>query len=257
VAMRRSPDGCPDPWPAGPVVTPPVLVAQSWSDAVFLHWRIPASAAERYMPPLVKPDVFLGSTWVGLIGFRLHGTRIGGAVPVPWLGSFTEVNVRLYTRGADGSRGVLFLSLDASRLGTVLAARAIGVPYVFSRCRPRHGPGDDVFGYDVKRFRGQGSSSFAVRPDFTRQAGDRLSLELTARFGAHARLAGRTLFVPNSHRPWPLHPAHLISFDDGLLRSSGFPMAGPPESVLFSPGVRTVFGPPRAVQRSGAGRTGG
>ncbi|MFP3468367.1 DUF2071 domain-containing protein, partial [Leifsonia sp. SIMBA_070] len=58
-------------------------MTQSWSEAVFLHWRLPASHAERYMPPLVEPDVFLGSTWVGLIGFRLHRTRLGGAVPVP------------------------------------------------------------------------------------------------------------------------------------------------------------------------------
>ena len=121
------------------------------------------------------------------------------------------------------------------------------------RCRPRHRPGE--FGYDVKRFRGQGCSSFAVRPDFTRQAGDRLSLELTARFGAHARIAGRTVFVPNSHRPWPLYPAYLTSFDDGLLPAAGFGISGPPESVLFSPGVRTVFGAPRTVRSFRPGRT--
>lgn len=246
--MSRFADGPSDPWPAGPAVSPPVLVAQSWSDAVFLHWRIPESTARRYLPPLVEPDVFLGSAWVGLIGFRLHGTRLGGAVPVPWIGSFTEVNVRLYTRGADGSRGVLFVSLDAPRLPAVLAARSIGVPYVFSRCRPRHRPEEGTYGYDVRRFRGQGHSTFAVRPDFSRQAADPLSLELTARFGAHARIAGRTLFVPNSHRPWPLHPASLASLDDGLAPAAGFPVSGPPESVLFSPGVRTIFGAPRRVR---------
>ena len=246
--MRRSTVGSLDPWPAGPVVSPPVLMTQSWSEAVFLHWRLPASHAERYMPPLVEPDVFLGSTWVGLIGFRLHGTRLGGAVPVPWIGDFTEVNVRLYTRGADGSRMVLFISLDASRLPAVLAARSVGIPYVFSRCRPRHRPGNATYGYDVARFRGQGHSTFDVEPDFGRQAADPLSLELTARFGAHARIGGRTLLVPNSHRPWPLHPARLTSLDDGLLPSAGFPVTGPPESVLYSPGVQTVFGVPRLVR---------
>lgn len=244
------------PWPAGPAVSPPVLVAQSWSDAVFLHWRIPVSTAKRYLPPLVEPDVFLGSTWVGLIGFRLHGTRLGGAVPVPWLGSFTEVNVRLYTRGADGTRGVLFISLDASRLPAVMAARMAGIPYVYSRCRPRRRKGGDTVGYDVGRFRGQGHSTFAVEPDFGRQAADPLSLELTARFGAHARLAGQTVFVPNSHRPWPLHPARLTSFDDSLLASAGIPVTGPPESVLFSPGVRTIFGVPSRVRRVGPGPAG-
>lgn len=250
--------GSADPWPAGPVLPPPVLVTQSWSDAVFLHWRVAAAAAARHMPPLVEPDVFHGSSWVGLIGFRLHGTNLGGALPLPWLGTFTEVNVRLYSRGADGTRGVLFLSLDASRLASVLAARAAGVPYVWSRCRQRdpRTPDRGACGYSVQRYGGGAASSFIVRPDFTRQADDSLSLELSARFGAHATFAGRTVFVPNSHRPWPLHPAELVEFDDGLLASAGFPVTGPPDSVLFSPGVRTVFGWPRAVRPAPDGSAG-
>lgn len=248
---RRDPA---DPWPAGPAVPSPILVSQHWSDAVFLHWRLPESVVRPYLPPLVEPDVFDGSTWVGLIGFRLHGTRIGGVLPAPWLGSFTEVNVRLYTRGADGSRGVLFVSLDASRLPAVLAARTLGIPYVWSGCRPLHDStrsagetGSGTYGYGVKRFGKQAQSVFTVHPDFGRQADDELSLELTARFGAHARLAGRTVFVPNSHRPWPLYPARLTTFADELLASAGFPVTGPPDTVHFSPGVRTLFGMPRIV----------
>lgn len=252
--MTRSRRDAADPWPAGPVVPPPVLVSQCWSDAVFLHWRIPAATARPYLPPLVEPDVFHGSSWLGLIGFRMHATKIGGRLPVPWLGSFTEINVRLYTRGADGSRGVLFLSLDASRLATVLAARTLGVPYVWSSCRPLYdgasGAGSTdgvVCGYEVRRFGKQAHSVFTVHPDFGSQADDDLSLELTARFGAHTRLAGRTLFVPNSHRPWPLHPARITSLDDGLLASAGFPLTGPPDTVHYSPGVKTLFGVPRVT----------
>lgn len=247
VSSRRHPE----PWPAGPKAPPPVLVTMFWSDAVFLHWRVQESAVRRFLPPHVEPDVFGGSTWVGLIGFRLHGTKIGGRVRVPWLGDFTEVNVRLYTRGADGSRGVFFLSLDASRLPAVLAARSLGVPYIWSRCRPLAGRiGDSragTYGYDVERFRGQAQSAFTVKPDFGQQANDDLSQELTARFGAHAKVAGRTVFVPVSHRPWALYPARLTSLDDGLLASAGLPVSGPPETIHFSPGVRSVFGRPRVL----------
>lgn len=226
----------------------PLVLEQSWADAVFLHWRISTSAAAPYLPAGVEPDVFDGSTWVGLIGFRVPGTRLGAVLPLPYLGSFTEVNVRLYSRGADGSRGVVFLSLDASRLAFVLAARAAGLPYVWSRCRPlvTDGPVPGC-GYDVERFRGQADSSFAVRPDLAREADDQLSLWLTARFGLYSRFAGRTLFLPNSHRPWPLHPATLTRFQDRLLTSAGFALEGQPESVLFSPGVRTRFGRPSAL----------
>lgn len=248
VPPRRFPE---DPWPAGPQVPGPLFVEQSWVDAIFLHWRVPAGAAARHLPPGVEPDVFCGSSWVGLIGFRMRGTRVGTVLPVPYLGSFTEINVRLYSRGRDGSRGVVFLSLDAARLLPVLGARFLHVPYVWSRCRPLAG-GAGEYGYDVGR-RGRGAHSrFAVLPDRERQATDPLSLELTARFGLHARIAGRTVFIPNSHRPWPLYPAELTQLEDQLVAAAGITVAGPPESVLFSPGVRTVFGRPSLVEGSGA-----
>lgn len=103
----------------------PWLMEQTWSEAVILHWRLPVTVASGFMPPGTEPDVFDGSTWVGLIGFRMSGVRLGQVLPMPYVGSFVEVNVRLYSRGADGSIGVVFLSLDASRLPVVLAARAL------------------------------------------------------------------------------------------------------------------------------------
>ncbi|WP_344119297.1 DUF2071 domain-containing protein [Kocuria aegyptia] len=221
---------------------------QTWAEAVILHWRLPVADAAGFMPPGTEPDVFGGSTWVGLIGFRMCGVRLGRVLPVPHLGSFVEVNVRLYSRGADGSAGVVFLSLDAPRLPVVLAARALGIPYVWSRCRSTGADGPEpVRGYEVARHHRQAGSSFAVRPDLAAQADDELSLELTARFGAHTRFAGRSVFLPVSHRPWPLHPAELVHLDDGLMGAAGLEVAGPPESVLFSPGVDTVFGRPRIV----------
>ncbi len=246
--MRERRSGGDDPWPAGPALPPPYLMEQSWSDAVILHWRLPPAVAADFMPPGVEPDVFDGSTWVGLIGFRMTGVRLGGVLPVPHVGSFVEVNVRLYSRAADGSRGIVFLSLDAPRLPVVLVARAAGIPYVWSRCRPTvTGGSAPIYGYDVERCHRQTGSSFAVRPDLSLQADDELSLELTARYGMHTRFAGRTVFLPVSHRPWPLHPAELTHLEDTLLSAAGLAVTGYPESVLFSPGVQTLFGNPRIV----------
>lgn len=238
-----------DSWPAGPMLPRPHLADQCWEDTVFLHWRIPASAAAPYMPPGVEPDVFAGSTWVGLIGLNMRRTRFGAIVPVPHLGTFPEVNVRLYSRAADGSRGVVFLSLDSPRLPVVLAARAAGVPYVWSRCRSTVTAGP-VYGYEVRRYRGQDGSSFTVRPDPSVQADDELSLELTARFAAHQRVIGRTLILPVSHYPWPLHPAELLHLNDGLLSAVGLDVGGPPDSVLFSPGVQARLGRPQPLRTS-------
>jgi uncharacterized protein YqjF (DUF2071 family) len=227
----------------------PLPVYQSWADVVFLHWRIPVGAAQPYMPPGVEPDVYAGMTWVGLIGFRVTGTCLGPHLRLPYAGTFTEVNVRLYSRDAAGRRGVVFLSLDADRLAFVLAARTAGLPYVWSRCRPTgmHGTSRG-YGYEVERFRGQGNSSFSAYPDMDHRAPDGLSLWLTARFGLHTRVGRRVFYLPIAHRPWPLYHAALAAFDDALVSAVGLTVHGPPDSVLYSPGVRTQFEQPLQVR---------
>jgi hypothetical protein len=89
-----------------------------------------------------------------------------------------------------------------------------------------------------------------VSPEPDVEATDPLSVHLTARFGLHTRFRGRTLYVPNSHGPWPLYRARLILLDDELVGAAGITVKGPPESVLFSPGVRTQFGRPRVLEHS-------
>ena len=245
---------------------------QWWTDAVFLHWRIPHAVAAPFMPPGVVPDEFDGSTWVGLIGFRMKGAGLGRGPGIPYFGSFNEINVRLYSKEPDGTRGVVFLSLDATRLAVVLAARAAGIPYVWSRAGFRAEGALDPFaslkggrpaglagpagaagvvepraGYWVRRFRGGARSDFAVAPEFDVEATDPHSLHLTARFGLHTRFRGRTLYVPNTHTAWPLYRAQVTHLEDQLVAAAGINVTGPPESVLFSPGVSTQFGRPRVL----------
>jgi uncharacterized protein YqjF (DUF2071 family) len=68
---------------------------------------------------------------------------------------------------------------------------------------------------------------------------------VTARWGLHTRAWGRTLHLPNEHPRWPLYRAELLDLDDTLIVSAGLPAPiGPPDSVLYSPGVPVVFGTP-------------
>ncbi|HJV98832.1 MAG TPA: DUF2071 domain-containing protein [Arthrobacter sp.] len=241
-----------DPWPDAPVLPGPVIMDQRWTDALFLHWRIPESTAAAFMPAGVVPDSFDGSAWVGLIGFRMRKAGLGRGPAVPFFGDFNEINVRLYSREPDGTRGVVFLSLDANRLAVVLAARAAGIPYVWSRAgfhppQADTGGGDNSTGYSVRRFHKGARSDFSVVPALGSVAVDPLSVHLTARFGLHTTFRGRTLYVPNTHTAWPLHRAEVTRLDDELISAAGINVAGPPDSVLFSPGVRTRFGRPRVL----------
>ncbi|MFD2362652.1 MULTISPECIES: DUF2071 domain-containing protein [unclassified Arthrobacter] len=98
----------------------PLPVHQPWADVIFLHWSISLAVARPCMPRGVEPRVCR----VGLIGFRVPGTYPGPGLGVPYAGTFTKVNVRLYSRDAAGRHGVVFRSLDADTLAFVLAARA-------------------------------------------------------------------------------------------------------------------------------------
>lgn len=220
----------------------PAIASQRWSELTFLHWRVDAARVAPLLPPGVRPDEHDGSSWVGLIPFRLDRARLFGSPPVPYLGSFVEVNVRLYGVDAAGRRGVVFRSLEASRLLAVLAARiTFGLPYRWaSTSMARSG---DVVEYRSRRHVG-GVSSRVVAQVGPQAVSDPLADFLTARWGMFTRPRGRTLFVPNSHEPWAVHAAELLDLDDGLVAAAGLPGVADraPDSVLFSPGVVTRFG---------------
>src|SRR4051812_23857264 len=79
------------------------LIQQRWSDAVFLHWRVEPAAVAGLLPGGTHPDTTPdGATWVGLIPFRLERTAFPPLPAVPWLGTFLETNVRLYSVDDDG-----------------------------------------------------------------------------------------------------------------------------------------------------------
>ncbi|MGN6521803.1 MAG: YqjF family protein [Actinomycetes bacterium] len=242
---RRSPEPVSE---HAPPLPPPTLMTQRWLDLTFLHWRVDPDVVAPLLPPGTRPDVFDGSTYVGLIPFRMVAAGIGGGPPVPWLGTFAETNVRLYSVDGTGRRGIVFLTLEASRLAVVLGARTVfGLPYPWARMSVRH-VGDAVEYTTARRWpapRGTGGR-IVVRPEEVVADPDPEAVFLSARWGLHVEHLGRTWYVPNRHEPWPLHRARLLHLDDELVGLCGFPdlAARPPDSLLWSPGVRTAFGRP-------------
>lgn len=222
------------------------IASQRWSDLTFLHWRVAAAEIAPLLPAGIEPDEFDGTSWVGLIPFRLDRATLFGSPPVPYLGSFVELNVRLYGVDSWGRRGVVFRSLEASRLAAVLAARAsFGLPYYWSRTRmQREGR---LFGYDSQRHGGGPSSMVRSRMGAPIRSGP-LADFLTARWGLFTHRGGKTVWIPNEHPPWQLHAAELLDLHDELVAAAGLPgiVDRRPDSVLYSPGVTTRFGAPES-----------
>ena len=188
-------------------------------------------------------------SYVGLVPFEMRGAG-PGRVPVPYFGRFAETNVRLYSVDDHDRHGILFRTLEASRFATVAIARVgLGLPYAWAQMAVERA--DDVVSYRSRR----------RWPDRARSARTALAVRLrepvepepveiwlTARWGLHTRVAGRTIWVPNHHGPWPLHRAEIAELDDDLVAACAIEVeAGRMLRALWSPGVRTTFGWPTTV----------
>ncbi|WP_375501258.1 YqjF family protein [uncultured Jatrophihabitans sp.] len=226
---------------------------QWWNDLAFIHWPVEPASVVRFFPPGTRPDVWSdGQTYVALVPFAMRRAGFGRGLPVPYFGSFLETNIRLYSVDDAGRHGVLFRSLEAARFAIVPFARiGFGMPYTWARMSldatsRRDG---DVVTYDsVRRWPRRG-----LRSRLSLRLGEvveptPLETWLTSRWGAHSRVAGRTVWVPNEHAPWPLREASLLELDDDLLAASGVRAAGVPLRALWSPGVRARFGRPSLVR---------
>ncbi|MFI6518670.1 YqjF family protein [Spirillospora sp. NPDC050679] len=228
---------------------------QTWRDVVFLHWPYDPAALEHLAPAGTRLDVRDGRTWVGVVGLRLTGVRVGGLLRLPYLGDFNELNVRLYTVGEDGRRSTVFLAMEAERLPVVTAARALlRLPYSWAHVTRRHH--DDIVSYGSRR-RLPGPAGAGL--EFSVRVGEPAAWDpvedfFTARWGLHTPWYGMPLYLPFAHEPWPLRSAELLDYTDGgLLEAAGVPAPeGPPTSVLYAGEVHPRSGPPLpALRRNG------
>jgi uncharacterized protein YqjF (DUF2071 family) len=236
------------PETARPVRRP--WLVQRWHDLAFLHWAVPPPVVAPFLPSGTTPDVLDGVTYVGLIGFRMVKLGLLRGPGLPYLGTFCETNVRLYSVDARGRRAVVFRSLDAARLIPVLTAQAtLRLPYKWARMRLTKTGG--LVRYSSRRLwpgPRAAANHMTVRVGAPIAEPTPVEHFVTARWGLHTRAWGRTLHLPNDHPRWPLHRAELVDLDDSLIASTGLPApAGPPVSVLYSPGVPVVFGSPGAA----------
>ncbi|WP_328902024.1 DUF2071 domain-containing protein [Streptomyces sp. NBC_00441] len=233
--------------PDAPGILRRPLLTQQWLDLCFVHWAVEPEAVAGLLPAGTVPDTFDGATYVGLVAFRMHRVGWLGLPGVPYLGSFPETNVRLYSVDERGRRGVVFRSLDASRLVPAAMGRlGFHLPYVWSRMRVEATGG--TIGYTSSR-RVPGPrgaySRITVRPGERIHRPTELEHFLTARWGLHQSLLGRTAYLRNDHPRWPLHRADLLLCEENLIEAAGLPAPGEaPISVLYSPGVPVRLGGP-------------
>jgi uncharacterized protein len=182
------------------------VIGQTLEDLLFAHWRVDPDALSPHVPPRLAIDHHDGSAWIGVTAFAVRGLRARGTLPLPYVSSFRELNVRTYVT-LDDKPGIWFFSLDASSRVAVAAARRLyRLPHF--RADITFDRNDERVVYECVRneekafscaYRGLGSPAAAARG----------SLEhfLVERYCLYAGHGGRLFRAEIHHRPWPLEQA--------------------------------------------------
>jgi len=233
----------------------PLVMRQTWSAIVWCHWPVAPELLAGRFPAGVRPDLFEGSAWVGLVPFEmrnLHPVVAGRSLPaVPTTREFSEVNVRTYVTGPRGP-GVWFDTLDASsRLGSLVARSAWSLPYVPARIRADASDGPTPRAWSVERSDGT-TAQVAVRAGAVITDHTDLDRFLTDRYALYARAwwwPGRTLWAPVAHLPWTLRVCDDIEVDASLVRAAGYPVPDNPAHVRAGDAADVEVGLPELIRR--------
>ena len=192
------------PWP---VPDEPWVMAQTWDDLLFAHYRAPAEALRRLVPEQLEVEEHDGSAWVGVTPFVLTGFRLRGTPALPAVSTFRELNVRTYVIAED-KPGIWFFSLDASSRLAVEAARlTYKLPYHHARISAQRG---EVIAYTCERVSDPARTfEGRYRPagEVANAAPGSLERFLTERYCLYAADVGRLHRAEIQHPPWPLQAA--------------------------------------------------
>ncbi len=179
---------------------------QTWRDLLFAHWPVSVKTLRPLVPDELEIQEFDGTSWVGVVPFRMTGVMRRGLPDLPWVSAFPELNVRLYVQ-KDGKPGVWFLSLDATNRLAVWAARTFfHLPYHHAQMSIRRSGDEYIYasqraGAELKgRYRPVSEVALATPHSFEHW--------LTERYCLYAKDRRGTLWRNEVHHfPWPLQRA--------------------------------------------------
>ena len=230
------------PWP--PPETPWAW-RQSWVDLLFAHWPVPTAALRPLVPERLTLQEFGGTSWVGVVPFRMTGVTRRSMPDLPWLSAFLELNLRLYVEH-EGRAGVWFLSLDAANPVAVWAARRWWhLPYFNARMSVER---DGTQIRYVSKRTGAEPVLFSARYGPTAGACEAIpgTLDhfLTERYCLYTLAPdGCLLRAEVHHVPWPLQCAEAEIEVNELARPFGFDLDGPPRLLHFAKRLDVVIWP--------------
>ncbi len=225
---------------------------QSWRELLFVHWPVPAAVLRPLVPAGLEVQEFDGTSWVGVVPFRMEGVMRRPFPDLPGVSAFPELNVRLYVE-ADGKPGVWFLSLDAANPLAVWAARRfLHLPYYLADIAMERKGDDLTFASQRRGAPERFEATYGpTGPDEEAVAGT-FEHWLTERYCLYAATPnGRLLRNEVHHAPWPLQPAYAYLEPNTLLAGFGIDVGPGRPHVRYAEGVDVVVWDAEVVSSAG------
>jgi len=221
---------------------------QSWRDLLFAHWPVAARDLARLVPEPLEIQEYEGTSWVGVVPFRMAGVMRRPLPDLPWISAFPELNLRLYVE-YEGRPGVFFLSLDATNPLAVWAARRFfHLPYEHAAIDIM--PSGEGFTYRSHRRDADAVFEGTYAPASGVRASEPGTLEhwLTERYCLYACSPEGDLFRAEVHHvPWPLQDATASISRNTIGRPHGLELEGDPATLHFSRRIDVVVWSPEKI----------
>jgi len=227
---------------------------QRWHDLLFMHWAVPVSSLEPFIPKNLQLDTFEGKAWIAIVPFHMSGIRLNWLPELPGLSVFPELNVRTYV--TDGSKpGVWFFSLDAlNPLAVTIARRWYRLPYFHAQMSLQM-----IGGSIHYKSRRKMDKTVAAGPELTMEyapLGDpylarKGTLEhwLTERYCLYAQGENDLYRAEIHHAPWELQPAKTKILTNTMAKFLPVPLPKTPPLLHFSSLQEVLVWPPEKLSR--------
>lgn len=220
---------------------------QSWCDLLFAHWPIAAEALRPWVHEALDIQECDGTSWIGVIPFRMTGVMRRRWPDMPYLSAFAELNVRVYVT-YEGKPGVWFFSLDATNPLAVWAARRFfSLPYFHADIHIQASPSGLHYASQRKRSLSQACFQAHYQPvsEVFEAVPGTIEHWLTERYCLYTTCAAGSLYRAEvHHRPWPLQLAEAdLESNTVCQATTGIELDGPPVLLHFAQRLDVVVWP--------------
>lgn len=89
-----------------------IFLKAKWQNIIMANYTVPESLLLPYLPKGIELDLFENKAYISLVGFLFKKTKLFN-IPIPYFGTFEEVNLRFYVKRKEGNelkRGVVFIN---------------------------------------------------------------------------------------------------------------------------------------------------